>query len=181
MIGRNETKEIETQLLSLEPPLLSVYADVDPSNPDNKGGSWRIRVKNALKDIAEIHERTEHRPSLYDQVVSLIEKERPAAKTMALFATQNKLGKTFLQRVDLNVSLPVDDVTHGRVDVRYGEPWIQPLLYAFDEYQHAAALHIQGAEWRLFEFFLGEFEEIDNVFAEVGKQVWKELPGRAMA
>ena len=55
MIGRNETKEIETQLLSLEPPLLSVYADVDPSNPDNKGGSWRIRVKNALKDIAEIH------------------------------------------------------------------------------------------------------------------------------
>ena len=52
MIGRNEAKEIETQLLSLEPPLLSVYADVDPSNPDNKGGSWRIRVKNALKDIA---------------------------------------------------------------------------------------------------------------------------------
>ena len=49
MIGRNEAKEIETQLLSLEPPLLSVYADVDPSNPDNKGGSWRIRVKNALK------------------------------------------------------------------------------------------------------------------------------------
>lgn len=175
MIGRNEAKEIETQLLSLEPPLLSVYADVDPSNPDNKGGSWRIRVKNALKDIAEIHERTEHRPSLYDQVVSLIEEERPAAKTMALFATQNKLGKTFLQRVDLNVSLPVVDVTHGRVDVRYGEPWIQPLLYAFDEYQHAAALHIQGAEWRLFEFFLGEFEEIDNVFAEVDKQVWKEL------
>lgn len=111
MIGRNEAKEIETQLLSLEPPLLSVYADVDPSNPDNKGGSWRIRVKNALKDIAEIHERTKHRPSLYDQVVSLIEEERPAAKTMALFATQNKLGKTFLQRVDLNVSLPVVDVT----------------------------------------------------------------------
>ncbi|WP_147284703.1 baeRF10 domain-containing protein [Micrococcus luteus] len=58
--------------------------------------------------------------------------------------------------------------------MRYGNPGFSAAL-CFDEYQHAAALHIQGAEWRLFEFFLGEFEEIDNVFAEVDKQVWKEL------
>lgn len=175
MIGRNEAKEIEAQLLPLEAPLLSVYADIDPSNPDNRGGAWRVRVKNALKDIPEIHERTEHRPSLYDQVVALIDEERPDAKTMALFATQNHLGKTFLKRIDLHVALPVVDIANGRVDARYGEPWIEPLLYAFDEYQHAAALHIQGAEWRLFEFFLGQFEEIDNVFAEVDKRTWKEL------
>ncbi|PRX37220.1 hypothetical protein SAMN05216257_101239 [Meinhardsimonia xiamenensis] len=175
MIGRNEAAEIWNRLQELETPVLSVYADIDPSNPDNRGGAWRVRVKNALKDIPEIHERTEHRPSLYDEVVALIDEERPEAKTMALFARQNHLGKTFLERIDLKVAVPVVDLVGGRVDARWGEPWIAPLLYALDEYQRAAALHIHGTEWHLYEFFLGEFEEIDGVFAEVDEQDWKEL------
>lgn len=175
MIGRGESQALKARLQALEAPVLSVYADIDPSNPDNRGGAWRTRVKNALKDIPEIHKHTEHRPSLYEDVLTLIEDERPEARTLALFAWQNHLGKTSVERLDLNVTLPVVDLAHGRVEARFGEPHTAPLLFALDEYQRAAALHIQGAEWRMFEFYLGEYQEIDGVFAEVDDQDWKEL------
>jgi len=106
MLKQKQTNELIENLSALEAPVLSVYADINPANPDNKGGGWRTRVKNALKDIPDIHKRTEHRGSLYDAVLELLAEERPAARTMALFAKQNHLGKTFVERVDLTTFCP---------------------------------------------------------------------------
>ncbi len=175
MLKQKQTNELIENLSALEAPVLSVYADINPANPDNKGGGWRTRVKNALKDIPEIHKRTEHRESLYDAVLELLAEERPAARTMALFAKQNHLGKTFVERVDLQVDLPVVDLRQGRVEARWGEPYIMPLVYALDEYERTAVLHIDGANWRFFELYMGEIEECDDVFREIDEEDWKEL------
>jgi len=175
MLKQKQTNELIENLSALEAPVLSVYADINPANPDNKGGGWRTRVKNALKDIPDIHKRTEHRGSLYDAVLELLAEERPAARTMALFAKQNHLGKTFVERVDLQVDLPVVDLRQGRVEARWGEPYIMPLVYALDEYERTAVLHIDGANWRFFELYMGEIEECDDIFKEIDEEDWKEL------
>ena len=173
MIGKDEAREIETRLAALEPPVLSVYADTDPANPDNKGGAWRIRVKNALREIPELQE-SDHR-DLHRDVMDLVDDERPTARTVALFAAKDARGKTLIERFDLQVSLPVVDLRRGRVEARWGEPYLEPLLFALDEYQRAAVLTVQGARWRLFEFFLGEHEELSDAFGEVDEREWQEL------
>ena len=175
MLNNTQTGALIDRLSALEGPMLSVYADVNPANPDNKGKAWRTRIRKALMDIPEIHKRTEHRPSLFDAIMELVDQDRPDARTVALFAKQNHLGKTFVERVDLDVSLPVVDLREGRVEARYGEPWIVPLVYALDEYERTAVLHLDGAKWRLFEVFMGDIREVDDIFAELDDQDWKEL------
>lgn len=175
MIRTQEAQDLLKRLGDLEAPVLTVYADINPANPDNRGGGWRTRVKNALKDIEPIHERKEHAKSLYEEVLADIEEERPTARTMALFARQDEHGKTTIERLDLNVDLPVVDLRHGRVEARWGEPYVAPLVYALDEYQRAGVIHIDGAKWRFFEIFLGEIEECDDVFKEFDEEDWKKL------
>ncbi len=179
MLRQKQTNELIERLSELDAPVLSVYADINPANPDNKGGAWRIRVKNALKDIEEIQKRTERSPSLYEAVLELLAEERPAARTMALFARQNHLGKTFVERVDLQVGLPVVDLRRGRVEARWGEPYLMPLIHALDEYERTAVLHIDGAGWRFFELYMGEIEERSDIFREFDEEDWKELSDAA--
>ncbi len=178
MLNEKETRDLIDRLSALEAPVLTIYADVNPANPDNKAGAWRTRIKNALKDIPQIHERSEHRPSLHDAVLEVIGQERPDARTMALFAKQNHLGKTFIERVDLQVDLPVVDLRAGRTEARYGEAWLGPFFYALDEYQRSAVLHLDRtskAGWKLYEIFMGEIREIDDAFADLDEADWKEL------
>ena len=175
MLNIKETSALIDRLSALEGPVLSVYADVNPANPDNRGNAWRVRIKKALMDIPDIHKRTEHRPSLFEAIMELVDQDRPDARTLALFAKQNHLGKTFVERVDLDVDLPVVDLRAGRVDARYGEPWILPLVYALDEYERTAVLHLDGSRWRLFELFMGDIREVDDIFAELDDEDWKEL------
>ena len=175
MLNQKEANELIDRLSALEAPVLSVYADINPASPDNKGGAWRKRIKNALKDIPEIQKRPEHALSLNDAILELINEERPAARTMALFAKQNHLGKLFVERVDLNVDLPVVDLRAGRSQARFGAPWIAPLIFAMDEYERTAVLHLNGSKWRFFELFLGDLKECDNVFAGFDEQDWKDL------
>ncbi|TYO90153.1 hypothetical protein [Oceanicella actignis] len=175
MLHKDDVARIFAQLEEVEAPALTVYADIDPSNPDNRGGAWRARVKNALKDIEPIHKRPEHGRSLADDVIEALSAERPEARSLAVFARQNHLGKTSVLRIDLNVALPVVDLREGRVEARWGEPWIAPLAFALDEHERTAALHVGGGRWRLFEIFLGEAAERGDLLAHVAGEDWAKL------
>ena len=56
------------------------------------------------------------------------------------------------------MELPVVDLAHGRVECRWGEPYVTPLLYALDEYERAGVLYLDQMSWRFYEIFLGEIE-----------------------
>ncbi|MCX8115682.1 MAG: hypothetical protein N3D71_11525, partial [Burkholderiaceae bacterium] len=114
-----------------ESPVLSVYADVDPAKPENARDAWVTRVKNAIRDLPEIRDREGKRDTpLYDAVMALLDEQRPAARTLAVFAARGRQGRLEVRRVDLQVELPVVDLAHGRVEARWGEPYLTPLLYA---------------------------------------------------
>ncbi len=157
-------------------PVLSIYTDVNPARPENAKKAWVKRVKNSLLEIPEIRNRQGKRDTpLYDEVYALLDQDRPEARTMALFAKRDKHDKIIVERLDLQVDLPVVDVAHGRVDARYGEPYLTPILFAADEYERLGVLHLFSTKWRFYEIFLGEIREEENVFADITVEEWREL------
>ncbi|MFT0789055.1 VLRF1 family aeRF1-type release factor [Synechococcus sp. H55.10] len=155
-------------------PVLSLYADINPARPENARLAWVGRIKNAIKELPEFREGKRD-PSLYEQILALLEQERPSARTLVLFASRNADGKLVLRRIDLQVELPVVDLAHGRVEARWGEPYLTPLIFAFDEYERAGVLHLSGARWHFYELFLGELREDTEVFANISADEWREL------
>lgn len=171
-----QLEELRQWLHAAQDHVLSIYADVHPGKPENAGRAWRVRVKNALKELPEIRDRSGRRDeTLYDEVLRLLESERPEARTLALFAHRDAEGRLRIQRLDLQVELPVVDLAHGRVEARYGAPYDTPLWFAADEYERAGILLLTGPRWRFLEVFLGEVREGEEVFPHVSPSDWKEL------
>lgn len=96
---------------------------------------------------------------------------------MALFAPRDEHGNLQAERLDLQVELPVVDLANGRVETRYGAPYLTPLLYAVDEYERAGVLHLEGTGWCFYEVFLREIREDTEFFAEITPENWQELAG----
>jgi hypothetical protein len=175
--------DIENQIAKLretfaggETPTLSIYADINPARPENAGRAWAKRIKDSLRALPEIRDVQGKRDTpLYDQVLALIDEERPHARTLALFATRGLHGRLVVERLDLQVDLPVVDLAHGRVDARWGEPYLTPLLFAADEYERTGVLFLEGGGWRFFEVFLGELREDTDAFRDIAADEWKEL------
>ncbi len=173
---QKEILELKETFFETDSPVLSIYADINPAKPENAGRAWAKRIKNALKTLPEIHNAQGKRDTpLYDAVLELIDQERPQARTLALFATRGRHGRLLTKRLDLQVELPVVDLAHGRVDARWGDPYLTPLFFAADEYEPTGVLHLEGSGWRFYEVFLGEVSEDSDIFKEITIEDWKEL------
>ena len=178
MISLDEIKNFKKEIEEYKDAVLSVYCDINPAKPENKNRAWITRVKNSLKEIKELHKKEKGEKSLYEEIITILEQIRPEAKTLALFAGKGESKKLFIKRFDLQVELPVVEVGHGKVDVHYGEPYITPLLYAFDEYERTAVIHLAGSgNWKFYEIFLNEIKEFEEAFEEITKSEWSDIIG----
>jgi hypothetical protein len=163
MLTKDQVLYIREKLVRHEGPVVSVYADVNPAKPENARSGWLIRVKNTLKEI-------DLPPEIRAQALAALEQDtRPAARTLAFFWGPDVSWWQYLQ-----CELPVVDLARGRVEARWGQPYLTPLLYAIDEYERAAVLWM-GEKWRLYEVFLGEIEELSQAFAAVAPEDWARL------
>jgi len=163
MITREQVRFIAEQVAPHTGPVLSLYADVDPAKPENSRKGWLLRAKNTLKGMPLP-------AALARRVTGLLEEERPRARTLVVFA-----GDDLLVRHDLQVELPVVDLAHGRVEARWGEPYVAPLVYALDEYERAGVLLLEQKGWRFFEIYLGEIEEATEAFSAMAVTEWGDL------
>jgi len=155
---------------------LSIYANIDPSRPENQGDIWKIRVKNSLKEIPEIRNKQGKRDQpLYDLAIDLIDEIRPEARTFALFIHRDIHDKLHYERLDLQIDIPVVDLASGRVDARYGTPYLTPLWFAVDEYERVGILLLSEKKWRFFEVFLGEIVEDEEIFTTIAYDDWINL------
>lgn len=152
MLSKDDIHFIKSTIVPHSAPLLSLYADVNPANPANAGRAWLVRVKNTLKSLLLPRD-------LPEKVIEALEFERPEARAFALFA-----GKDLLQMYMLRVDLPVVDLAHGRVDARWGEPYVFPLVYMIDEYERYGVVSVDREKWRFYDVFLGDIEERADAF-----------------
>ncbi|RMD76606.1 MAG: hypothetical protein D6823_08085, partial [Chloroflexi bacterium] len=171
MIDREMVQQIRSELGELQSPVLSLYVAVNPANPENTGRAWVLRARNAVKTLAA--------PAEVEQaVLAALEAEMvPEARTLALFAAapvaEAKSSTVTITRLPLHIDLPLLDLTSGRVEARWGEPYIAPIVYALDQYERTAVVWLRGEGWRFFEVFLGEIVEYTDVFRNVASELWR--------
>ena len=166
MLRKDDIHFIKDTIVPHSAPLLSLYADVNPANPDNAGRAWLVRVKNTLRSLSLP-------PDLPEKVIEALEFERPEARTCALFA-----GKDLLRMYTLRVDLPVVDLAHGRVDARWGEPYVFPLVYMIDEYERYGVVFVDRERWRFYDVFLGDIDERADAFLELHSDQSRKLEKR---
>lgn len=169
-------KRIETireKFEELQNPVLSIYCDVNPAKPENTGKAWFTRIKSSLKEISR-HQNNKTFSILQEKILKLLETERPKARTLTLFATMTNSG-LITESLELQIELPLITSAKEGIEVRYGKPYLMPLLFAADEYERTGILHLAGMGWQFFEIFLGEIREDKQVFSDIREEEWEEL------
>lgn len=173
MIDREAVQQLRAELSELQPPVLSLYVEVDPTRPENERRAWVLRARNAVKALAA--------PAEIEQaVLTALEAEiAPEARTLALFAaapaSERKSATVAVTKLPLHINLPLVDIRNGRVEARWGDPYIAPLIYALDQYERTAVVWLRGEGWRFFEVFLGEIVEHTDVFRSVEADLWQQV------
>ena len=156
MLRKDDIHFVKETIAPHSSPLLSLYVDVNPSNPDNAKRAWLVRAKNTIKSLQIPRD-------IADKAIEALEFDRPDARVYALFVAQD-LVRIYVLQVDL----PVVDLAHGRVEARWGEPYVFPLEYVLDEYERYGVVFVDQVKWRLYEVFLGDIEECTDAFLELG-------------
>ena len=130
----DEIRRLKQSLEGHEGPVLSVYLSVNPRYNTNQGQAYKIRLKEALKEIEDLPEA----------VASRVREEveggtpPPGARTLVFFAAEDG----FFERYDLQVDLP--EV------IRFGDPHVAPLVLAVDEHEPYAVAIVESEEFRFF-------------------------------
>jgi len=164
MLSQQQVSDLTSFISELETPTLSIYTDINPAKPENSRKAWLLRVKNSLNEFTELSDE------LKQKVFNLLEQERPKARTLIMFANDQ-----LIERIDLQVDLPIVDLAHGQVEARWGKPYVTPLLYALDEYERTGVVFLDQKKWRFFEIYLNEIEEIDRAFVDINSEQWRQL------
>lgn len=129
-----DIKRLKDRLEGHPGPVLSVYLSVNARYPENQGQAYKIRLKDALREMEELPE------DLASQVRESVEGETPPphARTLVFFVAPDG----FFERYDLQVDLPEA--------FRFGEPYMAPLVLAVDEHEAYGVAVVEAEEFRFF-------------------------------
>ena len=170
MISKEAVRKLREEVALRSGPVLSLYVATNPADPNvtdfSAGGKHKpyvIRAKDTLKELGVPE-------GLRRRVLDRLEHDVVRGRTRALFASDDAI-----ETYDLNVDLPVVDLAHGRVEARWGEPYVLPLVLALDEYERYAVVLLDEERWRLFEVYLGEVRELADAFRAVDPGQWRRL------
>ena len=132
-------------------PILSVYVDVNPADPDNQRErpAWLIALKNEAKkleetlDPEELKRRDVQRKwsQAEAMVMEYLRERKPTGRSVVLFSDLNDF-------IAVDIPVPVDTRLY------FGLPQLKHLLFALDQYKKYLVILVSGAEFRLIEVFL---------------------------
>jgi hypothetical protein len=128
-----DIKRLKERLEEHPGPVLSVYLSVNARIPENQGQAYKVRLKDALREMEALPEELAERAreSVEGQV-------HPHARTVNFFAAEDGL----FERYDLQLDLPEA--------YRFGEPYVAPLVLALDEQESYGVALVEAEEFRFF-------------------------------
>lgn len=164
MIGSN----LKLALLEyLEPngqPVLSLYLNVNPANPDNTMGAFVLRAAEALRqaglDKAYINKVTTRLTTEFS---------RPEGRTLVVFA-----GEDPTQHFDayfLQTNLPFLEAGDGAL-AHWGRALVAPLLFVLDQHERYGVIYVANDRVRVFEAFLGQMQEHLDFIRTANTEDW---------
>ncbi|BAQ62873.1 hypothetical protein GM3708_3279 [Geminocystis sp. NIES-3708] len=132
-------------------PILSVYVDIDSTNPDNRKEqpAWQIELKNELKRIESQLDPEEMKR--WDNQKIWSDTER---MVMDYLETQKPTGRSVVVFTDFKDIIGVDLPVTMKTAIYYGLPQIKHLLFALDQYKEYSAILFSGDQGRIVEVFL---------------------------
>jgi hypothetical protein len=128
-----DVKRLKERLEDHPGPVLSVYLSVNARIPENQGQAYKVRLKDALREMEEVPE------DLAGRVRESIESEvHPHARSVIFFTAEDGL----FERYDLQIDLPEA--------YDFGEPYMAPLVLALDEHEPYGVALVDAEEFRFF-------------------------------
>ena len=167
MIAPQVATEVKKRIEASEKPVLSLYLDVNPANPENERRGFIIRAKDAMRDAGVPKDLAR---DVEEQLART--ETRPQGRTLVVFLSEDQ--ETVNERMHLQADLPLLGTIRGVV-ARWGEPYLTPLLVAVNNHHRYGVVHITARSWRFFETYLGEIEEVADVFRDLDLTEWREL------
>ncbi|HEX2097566.1 MAG TPA: VLRF1 family aeRF1-type release factor, partial [Rubrobacteraceae bacterium] len=132
MAQAEDVRRLKEQLGGHPGPMLSVYLSVNARYEENQGQAYKVRLKDALDEM-EVPEE------LAGRVREEVEEEvHPGARTVIFFVTEDGL----FERYNLQLDLPES--------YHFGEPYLAPLVLAFDEHEPYGIALLDAQEFRFF-------------------------------
>jgi len=132
MAQAEDDRRLKEQLEGHPGPMLSVYLSVNARYEENQGQAYKVRLRNALDEM-EIPEE------LAGRVREEVEEEvHPGARTVIFFVAEDGL----FERYNLQLDLPES--------YHFGEPYLAPLVLAFDEHEPYGIALLDAQEFRFF-------------------------------
>ena len=166
------TSETVSELLSWRPAngVLSVYVDADPAD---RGGRWRIELRNGLQRAAEAAGEAADASAAAEATARRL--ERALLAEPGETAARTLIGFAQIDRGDPEVRWYSAQLPLGRTEVLYGpRPQVGPLVALLDEGAPVGVAVVSAERVRLFHSFLGRLEQLHDWELELLSLDWRE-------
>lgn len=154
--------------------VFSIYLNMDPRDPDEQGGEWKIKLKNALNDLAketkesdsheEKNQSKEIRKKVEDEVYG---KEPELKRSLLLFATADE-DLWFSE----TLNIPVTTEFHWQ-----NRPQIEQLEELVSQYPYTGILVFQQDQAQMIETEVGKVLETNYYKLNLDTDEWRQHQG----
>ncbi|MFB6276360.1 MAG: hypothetical protein ABEI32_09480 [Halothece sp.] len=156
MFSQQELDTLRQHEPNWEHPTLSLYLNIDQSQPQNLNRGFVTVAKNQLRSLEnQIENDSEQKATLEafqasaKQVLDLISNYTPHGKSLIVFCSH---AQDFFWYRELQVPF--------RNNAFWGDtPYLYPLLEAQDEFERYGVVLVDKTHARLFSIYMGEIEE----------------------
>lgn len=144
-------------------PVLSVYLDIDQTQPVNLKRGFETTLKTMLRSIEQQLEDEYQREAFAEDtegIVRYVFNYTPNAQSLVLFCDASE---DFFWARELRTKL--------RNEAHWSDtPYLRPLLEVLNDFERYGVILADREHARLFTAFLGEIQEHHETFAPVGAQ-----------
>lgn len=174
MLDKETILAFKRDLVPHDPPVLSLYVNVDPTDTDNRPKASVLRARQALESI-------EMPDKLRTEVLRKLDQELviPAGRSLILFATEGPKPIFTVYYMYSVLPLLAHENSGSPQDgaiARYGTPYVSPMLFAIDQAERYAAFYVSRNYVRVFEVFLGEVRENWSSERDTETGGWERAP-----
>ena len=132
MAQAQELRQAITSVAEQQGPVFSAYLSVNADIPENQGRTYLVRLRDAMNDEGVPKD-------LQQQIRDYLDEEtHPAARALAIFASEDGLFEIYRLQVDVPEAF------------RWGDPYVAPLTLVLNEYEPYGAVVIDAERFRYF-------------------------------
>ena len=165
MIGQNLKLALSEVIASDVFPVLSLYLDVNPANPNNTPKAFVLRAAEAMRNAGLEKEYVAAVSDRLSKHFAITE-----GRSLVIFAGED-LDELFDHNY-LQTRLPLLERTDGAL-AHWGEPFVAPLLYVLDQRERYAVVYVSEDRVSVFEAFLGQIAEVSDHERMVDTDTWQ--------